>query len=436
MIRPLIATLTGAMILFWLLALGLGVLVMRHEMDEIFDSALQETARRLMVLIEDDPRARTGAAPAILVRGASGNPEYLTYQLRDREGKLVLRSTDAPDQPFDAPLAAGFHDLPKLRIYTEPDAVGQRFLQVADRFSNRREAVRESAVTMLIPLAALIPASILAIGFITRRALRPVDTLRREITARDGGNMTPVESDGLPRELKPMALSVNLLLERLGAAFAAEREFAANSAHELRTPIAGALAQTQRLVAELPDGPARERAGKVESALRALGQLAAKLLQLARADAGIGTTGRSTDLRIVLDMVVDDFRRENGTDNRLEYGVDDLPPIAVDPDAFGIVLRNLIENALIHGDPDRPVRIVGEKDGTIRIINGCPVIPPAELAALRQRFRRGRTQAAGSGIGLAIAERVVTQTGGRLELLSPAQGEAGGFEARIVPDRA
>ena len=86
-----------------------------------------------------------------------------------------------------------------------------------------------------------------AVWLIVRRALRPVDVLRQAIAAKDGGNMAPMIRRALQSELRPIARSVNLLLDRLRSALDAEREFTANSAHELRTPIAGALAQTQRL---------------------------------------------------------------------------------------------------------------------------------------------------------------------------------------------
>jgi two-component system OmpR family sensor kinase len=131
--------------------------------------------------------------------------------------------------------------------------------------------------------------------------------------------MAAVEGGSLPRELKPIARSVNLLLGRLRQALEAEREFTANSAHELRTPIAGALAQTQRLADELPKGPTRVRRTQVETSLINLGRLAEKLLQLSRAEAGIGGSATATDLRPVLDMIVPTIERDSRSGGRLRY---------------------------------------------------------------------------------------------------------------------
>ncbi|NTI88441.1 two-component sensor histidine kinase [Agrobacterium rhizogenes] len=433
--RRLIAALTGTVVVFWLIAVGIGVYVVNHELSETFDGALQETAERLMPLVVDDLANRDPSSdPQSLEELNKGlNREYLTYQVLDASGKVILHSHDAPPIAYEVPLKIGFHNTPKYRIYTESSMNGTIFLHVADAFKNRREASRESGVALLWPLLALIPASILAIWFAVGRSLRPIDRLRSDIATKDGGNMVPLESDTLPRELQPIARSVNLLLERLRSALEAEREFTANSAHELRTPIAGALAQTQRLIAELPAGPLVERAGRIETSLSNLGRLAEKLLQLSRAQAGIGTGDKPVDLMAVIETIIGDYDRDTGTAGRilLESNPDETLIRNVDIDAFAIVMRNLIENALIHGPTDDEVTVKVDGD-VIRILNGGHALSLEELAGLKKRFWRGKTKASGSGLGLAIAERIVGQIGGRLDLLSPAAGREDGFEARIT----
>ncbi|HEX8047526.1 ATP-binding protein [Rhizobium sp.] len=433
--RRLIAALTGTVVVFWLIAVGIGVYVVNHELSETFDGALQETAERLMPLVIDDLANRDPSNdPQSLEELNKGlNREYLTYQVLDASGKVILHSHDAPSVAYEVPLKIGFHNTPKYRIYTESSMNGTIFLHVADAFKNRREASRESGVALLWPLLALIPASIVAIWFAVGRSLRPIDRLRADIATKDGGNMVPLESDTLPRELQPIARSVNLLLERLRAALEAEREFTANSAHELRTPIAGALAQTQRLIAELPKGPLVERAGRIETSLSNLGRLAEKLLQLSRAQAGIGAGDKPADLMAVIETIIGDYDRDTATAGRilLESSPDGKLIHNVDIDAFAIVMRNLIENALIHGPTDDEVTVKVNGD-VIRILNGGPALSLEELAGLKKRFQRGKTKASGSGLGLAIAERIVGQIGGRLDLLSPSAGQADGFEARIT----
>ena len=435
MSRGLIVALTTTVTAFWLFAAGLGIYVMLDEFGEIFDSVLEETAERLMPLALDDLASNATADSAERIAAVSGPEEaYLTYQVRDASGRVLLRSHALKGPPLEAPLRRGFHDTPTHRIYTTVSADDKIFVQVADPLSFRHEAALEGGSTLLLPLLVLIPANIFLIRLIVRRMLRPVETLRAEIASKDGGNMAAISNDRLPQELRPIARSVNLLLRRLQGALEAEREFTANSAHELRTPIAGALAQTQRLIEELDEGPQRARAGQIARSLGNLGRLAEKLLQLSRAEAGIVIVDKPEDLLTVLRIVVDETRRLGVAQRPIELEVAEGASLVrpINGDAFAIVIRNLLENALSHGTSDRPVHVTVARDGRISVANGGPVIDAQTLSSLTARFARGKVTAAGAGLGLSIVTKLVGQMNGRFELLSPASGKTDGVEAKVT----
>lgn len=99
----------------------------------------------------------------------------------------------------------------------------------------------------------------------------------------------------------------------------------------------------------------------------------------------------------------------------------------VDPDAFAILIRNLLENAVKHSPAGTPVEVVVEADG-VRIVNEAPPLAAGELQRLRRRFAHGGSSASGSGLGLAIADAVARSIGADLELLSPATGREAVFE--------
>jgi two-component system OmpR family sensor kinase len=187
------------------------------------------------------------------------------------------------------------------------------------------------------------------------------------------------------------------------------------------------------LIAELKDSANLHRASQIESSLTRLSHLSEKVLQLSRAEAGIGVTDKPADLAQVLEMVITDFQRGMADPQRLVLvRAPDAQLVGrYNPDAFAIVMRNLIENALIHGDPEGPVRVDLESGGAVRIVNEAPVLGAHELASIRKRFSRGNTTANGSGLGLSIVERLLGQMNGRLVLLSPASGQSSGFEARV-----
>ncbi|MBU0723358.1 MAG: sensor histidine kinase N-terminal domain-containing protein [Alphaproteobacteria bacterium] len=432
--RRLTLLLTGGIVLLWLLAALLSFLVMREEMDEVFDSALEETAQWLLPLATETLR-QLPQPEAPSAQDEEDHDKYLTFQLRSRDGTVLLRSRDAPQEPFTETIAPGFAQTDRHKVYTA--AAGDYFVQVAEPVSHRHEAVMESAGALLLPVAVLVPISIFLILWSVRRGLAPMRRLQGAIGARGGGNLQPIAETVWPEEIAGTVQAVNRLLLRLRSALEAERVFAATSAHELRTPVATALAQTQRLLTELEAGPSRDRGRRIEAALRRLGALVEKLLHLSRAEAGVGLSETENDLLAVLRLVIEEFAMEPEVAGRLSLSITDGVSLQarMDIDAFSIVVRNLIENALAYGDPGTLVEIAVPDNRTVRVLNACPPVPVEVLSRLTQRFVRGgqiKNGTEGSGLGLAIVEMILQQTGGTLDLVSPVAGRSDGFEARVT----
>jgi two-component system OmpR family sensor kinase len=279
-----------------------------------------------------------------------------------------------------------------------------------------------------------LPLSWFLIRWAVFRSMRSLDRLRSEIGRRDGSNLSQIPDMGLPTELAPIEAAVNRLLERLARALATERQFAANSAHELRTPIAAVLAQMQLLSTQLAASPHAERAARIVNQIKGLSSLAEKLLQLSRAGAGVGLLRERIDILTVLQVLVDEFRRREDVGDRLVVAAECPDEFIVqgELDVLGITLRNLIENAVRYGDPGEPIEIVIDRDRQIRLLNGGAVIPSETLETLKKPFIRGCAVGAGGGLGLAIVDNVMKQIGGSLTLISPVMGRVSGFEARLV----
>jgi two-component system OmpR family sensor kinase len=420
--------------LLWIAAASYATYASYHELDEAFDGALQEAAQRLLPLAEREALGHDQADARPMRRFHGGRREYLSFQVRNAAGDILLRAHDAPSAPYDQVATPGFSTVGNYRLFTDTDETTGLTITVAETTKGRWEAVLGGARGMLWPLIGLIPLNVLAIWLAVRGAMKPVKRLSGDIASRGGHNLAPLDISDQPGELRPIAEAVAKLVERLRAALDAERAFAANSAHELRTPIAGALAQTQRLIAELSESKDRRRAREVETTLKRLSTLSEKLMQVSRADAGIGLADQQVDLMPVLDLVVGECAKRLDEPGRIRYAKPEGVTLvaAMDMDAFAMAARNLIDNALAHGAAEGPVDVKVDANGVVRVINDGPAVPAETLARLKQRFARGDTRHAGSGLGLAIVETVMTQAGGRCELFSPAPGREDGFEARLT----
>ncbi len=152
-------------------------------------------------------------------------------------------------------------------------------------------------------------------------------------------------------------------------------------------------------------------------------------MQLARAEGGRLRLDKATDMRTVTRLVVEDVCRLLPPD-RLVLALPEHPVMSdLDPDAFGIVCRNLVENALRHGDENAPVVVTLWQNGEFCVSNESAALPPETLSRLTARFERAGASGDGSGLGLAIVAAIANRIGTPLVLASPRRNSASGFEA-------
>ncbi|MBB4302784.1 two-component system OmpR family sensor kinase [Rhodobium orientis] len=450
-----------AVTLLWLAAAAIMAKQLQREMEVVFDAALRDTAHRMLPLVMHE---RRGPGPGRGLGqgrgqgrgrgwgwrrwqqetrpgdGGAANIEDSLPEARDNyryaifdEAREVIAISDGVDPSFFPPFEReGFFEAKGYKFFYDRTRRRDVYIVMAEPLSRRAAVAREMAMGLSWPLLAVIPLSILAIFFVVRGSLTPVRKLRDDLGDRDARHLSPLADHGLPSELTPIVGSINALLARLKAAFEAERSFAANAAHELRTPVAGAIAQAQRLKAETKDESAAARAGEIETTLKRLNSLSEKLMQLARAEGARLRTDTASDMRPILKMIAGDFERCNAA-GRLDLTMAEAPVLSdLDPDAFGILARNLIENALKHGAADAPVTVALTAPGTLTVANAGAVIPPDELTRLTARFARSGGKVDGSGLGLAIVRTIAERAAAKLELRSPATGRDDGVEVSVT----
>lgn len=428
----------------WLAAASITANRLGREMEEVFDKELAATAQRILPLALRDLRFRRGDhgddddEREEHVSRLRPYDEAVTYVVRDGSGHVLLQSQGAEDVSFPAYEAPGFRQTATHRLYFDAAHDGDVTIAVAEPLDHRAEVSRNMMLGLSLPLALVIPISLAAIGFATRSGFRPVRRLKQALEARGRQDLSPLPDTGLPRELEPVTGAINQLLDRLRAAFEAERSFAANAAHELRTPVAGAIAQAQRLRAETQDAAAARRATEIETTLKRLMRMSEKLMQLARAEGSRLRLEAPSDLRPVLELIVADFcRYEAGAGaRRIDLSMPPEPVLSdLDPDAFGILCRNLIENALRHGSSGCPVEVSLDRDATLAVSNDGAALPPETIEKLTQRFERGTQSTEGSGLGLAIVKAITERAGGHLAITSPVPGNEGGVRVTVLLPR-
>lgn len=430
--RRLGLTLGILLSVLWIGAASVTALLARQAMEEIFDSALQETAQRIMPLAVADILGRENSNMTQRLSVTRNHDELLTYIVRDGEGQILLLSHDADPKIFPLWEGRGFSQSSTHRFYSEDALQGSVWLTVSEPLAHRTAVAREIQMWLGLPLVIFLPLAILVIVLAVRSSLVPLHRFRAHLAARGVRDFSPVPANSLPAEVEPLVDTLNSLLQRLGAAFEAERSFAANAAHELRTPLAGAIAQSQRLQAETPDLLGKARAAEIEVTLKRLTRLSERLMQLARAEGGPLQLDYMSDLIPVAQILTDDFSRSEGR-GRIFLEIPNTPLLSdLDPDVFAIIYRNLVENALRHSTGSEAVHVSLTSDGMLCVANDGSVVPKEILHRLTDRFERADYGSEGSGLGLAIVNAIAERVGSKLSLRSPRTGYDSGFEASIL----
>lgn len=416
------------LVLLWLGGTFFAVRGLRVEIDEVQDSALTETAERLLML--NDARLGGTAEHPTVIEEFDPHYEHVVYQIMDLQGHVLLRSHQAPDYAMAPQARDGLTIQPPWRVISLTHPGFKRRAQVAEAAAHREYTLSRATLALVVPLLLMLPLSLVGLHLVLRQAFRQLQPITDNLSRRAAHDLQAVPVEDAPAELHPLLNTVNGLMARVHTVLEAERMFSANMAHELRTPLAAARAQAQRLAQESATPAASDRAQALVRQLDRLTRLTTRMLEIVRIDAGVGHQRKPVDLRMLARMVIDEFPQSRDP-KRLclapgtAEDADDRPVVVQgDTDVLGMAVRNLIDNALKHGGETAQV-VVAVRSGLLSVTDDGPGMPEGDLTTLTRPFERGVTLASGTGLGLSLVQSIADQAGARLQLESPVRDGRG-----------
>jgi two-component system, OmpR family, sensor histidine kinase QseC len=411
----LLVLVLGAVALVWWSAAVTIWFDARRDLDELLDGHLAQAAALLIaqqVHNEGDgheDREFDAAPPPTRY----GTP--VAFQVW-HEGRLVLRSPGAPSDPLSRH-TRGFEtrviDGTAWRVVAAQGAEYDVQVFVAEQLASRSAILWALLRSMLWPMALALPLLALLAWWAVRRGLAPLQRLSASLAQRPPHALGGVQLDDPPAEMQPLVVALNGLFARIGTLIESERRFTADAAHELRTPIAGIRAQAQVALGS-PHGDEQAHAlrATLEGCDRAT-RLVEQLLTLARLEAAPELADSRTDLcplarRVMAELAGDALACQQ----TLELEAPEVCELRADDTLLGVLLRNLVDNAIRYSPAGARVRVAITCDttqATLTVEDSGPGLTAAQRARLGERFFRVLGNARpGSGLGWSIAQRIAT----------------------------
>ncbi len=308
---------------------------------------------------------------------------------------------------------------------------------VDERVDDARQEERDAALRQVLAQGSIAlvvtGAGALFLGWLVAgRTLRPVQRITAHARRASQSTLSDrIDLRGPPDELRELADTFDAMLDRLQAAFEAQRRFSAQASHELRTPLAIMRAEADVALAA-PDVSERERllAEAIRTATDRSERLVDGLLALARSESTLRDDTRVDLAELVGDVVGEQARAADlaGVDLDLDLGEADVT-VSGDRALLWRLAGNLVENAIRHNHRDGWARVMVGREhdrAVLRVENSGPRVPAEMVEALFEPFRRGvgsgRDRPAGFGLGLAIARTVTVAHGGDVMAEAPTAG--------------
>ena len=436
-----------AMLPIWLALLSILLVEQRHSLNDSETRWMRLDADKLLASVRSMPNRPDAIRDVAENVERLQNAYYLNTGMEHRYRVQVWRSGTpiytSHDLPLTAPAVAkdGAVAMPALaawNYWVARDPETGLIVRIAQR--NGPEMLSSSTLSFyFLPLIVCFPFLLIPAWFVTRHGLRPLGAIVQQIEARSGSELSALAASPYV-ELSPLVESVNKLLHRLSQRLLREKEFLANAAHELKTPLAIIQLNSDALLGA--NDTARRQtahAGLGEGLARAT-HTVHQLIALARSEAD-ATTDAAQPLNLaelLRDRMVQVVQLALRRGIEIELQAPESCVLSLHRESMASLIDNLLDNAIKYSPQNSRVS-VSLKSGTdehgvqMCISDAGPGIPPALRRKVFERFSRvpGQDQS-GSGLGLAIAELAAQRNDAAIVLETGALGV--GLLARVEFD--
>lgn len=385
-----------------------------HEVDEILDTQMQYMAER------STTQPLTTITSKIELHRTYHEEDLLVDIWAYKDQSHLWHQTQLLIPPVKQ---AGFYtqETPqgKWRVYVIPLKDYQ--IQVSQQEQVRKNFAWELAGSMFVPYVLLLPFAIIILAFIISLSLKPLEDFKAELRSRDSDGLAPIDSQDYPQELIPTIEEMNHLFGRIQQAQAEQKQFIADAAHELRTPVTALNLQTKILMSQFPE---HEALINLSKGLARIQDLVTQLLALAKQDVGLNLIEPNTEFRlndVALNCVEQLVNLAMQKEIDLGFERNDVIEMNSLESTIHSIIFNLIDNAIKYTPNQGIINISVYSDqdnfACVQIEDSGVGIDPENYDKVLKRFYRVHHHLeVGSGLGLSIVDKAIQRLGGTLQL--------------------
>jgi len=281
-------------------------------------------------------------------------------------------------------------------------------VQVAKSLAEQQRIARELVRDVLFPMLMLGAILSVLVYEGIRRGLSPLERLEAQLANRPTASLSPIELTQAPQEVHSLANALNQLLTTLRRSLSQEKRFLNDAAHQLRTPLAGLISQTELAMQEQDPEALKQRLAKVHTGAQRSAHLVHQLLSLARTEAEVALHPVDT-AALAREVAREWTPRAMAAGVDLGYEGEDSLFVLGDKLLLREVLSNLIDNALRYAGRDSTVTLrASQSDGHcyLEVEDNGPGLSDDDLQRVFERFWRASEMPGGCGLGLAIVAEI------------------------------
>lgn len=424
-----------------------------RQLDNILKTNLTKNAQQISQIYQESNDKTSLSAKKILLRlsiyttdNKSPPKKNFIFLVRNKSGKLLVKFTN---ETYIQQILSGYTNQPGFHQHIFNQVLWRMFtfnpkgsdinIVIGEKYHQNNAIESEFARDSILIMIITYPFLALLIWLVVGKALKSIQSVTDQLSLRKPERLKPIRVKHVPKEITPFILELNNLLMELKSTLAREKRFAADAAHELRTPLAALRLQTQLALNSHKKADSDIALRKILASVDRSTHIVQQLLTLSRMvpEATLNNIEIINLLDVITDANTDISSQARDKNITISINASYRSYLIMGNNiTLLIMMKNLLDNSVRYCAENSIIQLFLEDQGdkiVLRIEDNGPGIPKKLKGRVFERFYRIiGNDATGSGLGLSIVKQIITLHNAKISLTSPVSEKQQGLAIKII----